>query len=127
MRNVFRMGMGISGLLSLMTMANLWLNTKAAAAMIGLAPDNMTGLATVRADIAGLFGGIGLLAIFAAWKEDSAIAGWALLLVSCALTGRIVSLAIDGAEAASWPPIIVECFTIAIMIGARRMWRNQTT
>jgi hypothetical protein len=123
MKTVLRALVGLSGLLSILMVLGLWFGMERILPTIGLMTNDLAGglvgRATVRADIAGLFGGMGLAMLIAAYRESRAWAGAALLFVSVALAGRLTGLALDGAPAEVIPPIVIEAFTVALLASYR--------
>ena len=123
MKTVLRALVGLSGLLSILMVLGLWFGMERILPAIGLMTNDLAGglvgRATVRADIAGLFGGMGLAMLIAAYRESRAWAGAALLFVSVALAGRLIGLALDGAPAEVIPPIVIEAFTVALLASSR--------
>jgi hypothetical protein len=122
MLKVTRLTTATIGLLSLTTMFNIWFNTTNAVAPMGIEAGDLITRATARADIAGLFGGIGILALWAAWRTDRAALTGAILLSGMAFAGRWISVLIDGVGAGVWPPIIVEAIVIGLFALAYRTW-----
>ncbi len=114
------------GLLSLATMFNIWFNTTNAVAPMGIDAAGLVTRATARADIAGLFGGVGLIAILAAWKTDRNILAGALIVIGAAFAGRWISLLVDGSGPGVWAPIIVEAVLIGALLTAWRLWPAKT-
>jgi hypothetical protein len=123
MKTVLRALVGLSGLLSILMVLGLWFGMERILPAIGLMTNDLAGglvgRATVRADIAGLFGGMGIAMLIAAYRESRAWAGAALLFVSVALAGRLIGLALDGAPAEVIPPIVIEAFTVALLASYR--------
>lgn len=123
MKTLLRALVGLSGLLSIVMVLGLWFGMERILPAIGLMANDLAGglvgRATVRADIAGLFGGMGLAMLIAAYRESRAWAGAALLFVSVALAGRLIGLALDGAPAEVIPPIVIEAFTVALLASYR--------
>lgn len=123
MKRFARPIVGLMGLLSLATGLGLWLALDALLPTLGIAPNDLAsglvGRATVRADIAGLFGGMGLAMLIAAQRLSRSWTNAVLIFASAAIAGRIVSLVLDGAPALVWPPIFVEAVAIAILLWFR--------
>ncbi|QLC21897.1 DUF4345 family protein [Parasphingopyxis sp. CP4] len=90
-----------------------------------LEPQGIQGLATIRADYPAFFLTAGGFALYSAWKQS----GWPLLvpmcLMSIAIIGRVVSLALDGEAPTAFQPMVVEAIMIAIsVIGYRVFGRS---
>jgi hypothetical protein len=96
---------------------------EALVAQLGISPTGLVARATVRADIAGLFGSIGLFALMAALRESRAWALGALAMTSVAIVGRLVGVVLDGSGPGVWFPIIVEAVMILLLLAARQFWR----
>lgn len=121
---VMRLLVGLIGLLSVVSAAQHWFNTGAVMAERGIAAASAMGRANIRADIGGIFLAIGVFAIIAAIRQSRDCMAGALILVASALTGRLISLAIDGMAAGFTEPIIIETAVIAIFAAAWRVWRG---
>jgi hypothetical protein len=80
------------------------------------------GRANIRADIGGIFLGIGLFAIIAAWQQSRIWLTATMLLVGGALLGRFVSVAIDGYSPRVGSPMAVEAAVIAMLFFAHWVW-----
>lgn len=85
------------------------------AAQFKLEPMSLLGHATLRADMFGFFASGAMFAIYAAVKGIR----WPLLvpivLLSCAIFGRLVSFGIDGVVPASVPPFATEIVMLTIV------------
>ena len=125
MKHISRLLVGLIGTVSVLMALALWFNMEAMLPQMGIAPIGALGRATVRADIAGLFMGIGLMMVMAAWKMSRSWAFGALVLVGSAIAGRLVGVLADGGSPEIWPPIIVEAVAILILLWARSIWRME--
>lgn len=118
----------LMGVISLAMTLGLWVRVEDIMPKIGLAASDLAnglaGRATVRADIAGLFGGMGIALLLAGLRQSRHWANVALLFTSLAITGRFVSLLLDGAAQAIWPPIFIEAAVIAVLLWYRRGLRR---
>lgn len=93
----------------------------AAGAGFSIAPINITGLATIRADMTAFFVVSAGCMMLGAWRRNAD-----LLLVPAALFGtamivRILSVLIDGAGPGFLMPIIVEALHFVLLIAAWRL------
>jgi hypothetical protein len=113
---------GLLGLGSVAMALSFWFRLGGMATQFGILPQNLTGLATVRADIAGLFLGMGIIMLAAAMYQSRSWATAALIMASAALAGRFVTIALNGTDAGTWPPVIVEGGGIALLLWARSIW-----
>lgn len=117
-----RILVGLIGLLSLFSAAQHWFGIEALVNERGLHAIGDIGRANMRADVGGIFVGIGLFAIMAAWKENRIWLTATILLVSGALLGRFISVAIDGYTPRVGAPILVEAMVIAALALAYWSW-----
>jgi hypothetical protein len=115
---IMRILVALTGLASFFGTASLWFNTDKSAESIGLAAASLAGRATVRADIGGIFAGIGLMCLIAAWRTSRTAATGALMLVFCTVSGRLITVMLDGTGPMTWPPIFVEITTITVLVAA---------
>jgi hypothetical protein len=119
---VLRALVGIIGLLSAVTLFNLWFNTDATALSLGLTTNTPLSHATVRADVAGLFAGIGIFSLLAAYRQSADLAKVALILIVGALAGRVLNLLMVGMSPELMPPLVIELVIIVVLGGAVRLW-----
>lgn len=92
-----------------------WIRPELAAGRLHLAAVGLEGLATLRADLGGLFVGLGLLSLAAVWtrRRDLALAG-ALVLAAIAL-GRLIGVAASGWSSAVLLPLAIELAALAAL------------
>lgn len=123
MKSLARALVTLSGLASIGVALGLWFGIDALLPKLGLATTDLgaglVGRATVRADIAGLFGGMGLAMLVAALRQSRAWTNVVLLFVCVAITGRFISLGLDGAPALVMPPIVIEALAILLLLWFR--------
>lgn len=94
----------------------------------GLEPRGNQGLSTIRADFAAFFGVSGGALILSAWKQRGDMLLVAAALMGIALTGRAVSLALDGTYEGWQMPMAVEALTVVLgIVGARVLPRPTTS
>jgi hypothetical protein len=91
------------------------------AARFALSPVGTQGLATIRADFPAFFITGAIFAMVGAWRADPKPLLIPLVLLSLALSGRFVSIAIDGMVSTTFPPMIAEALMIGILLLARRV------
>lgn len=119
----------LMGLGALLITLALWLQPQTVMPKIGLSATDLAqglvGRATVRADIAGLFGGMGIALLLAGLRKSRQWTNATLLFTSCAILGRFVSLALDGQSPQSWPPIMIEAAIIMILLWYRTTLRQR--
>lgn len=92
-----------------------------------LSPIGVPGLAVLRADMAAFFLTSGILAAVGAWRQDPAMLIAPILLYAIAITGRAVSLAIDGGSGDSFVPMAVEAFFVGSLLFARRTFAGNAS
>jgi hypothetical protein len=119
-RGVLRALVGLIGVLALLVAARLWIGPEAPAAALGLKADGLLGLATLRADVGGFFAAGGLFALAGAIRGEGRLLTPPAVLLGLALTGRILTVAVDGYAAPMLPPMIIEFVLVAILLIARR-------
>ncbi len=119
-RGVLRALVGVIGVLALLVAARLWIGPEAPAAALGLKADGLLGLATLRADVGGFFAAGGLFALAGAIRGEGRLLTPPAVLLGLALTGRILTVAVDGYAAPMLPPMIIELVLVAILLIARR-------
>jgi hypothetical protein len=119
---ISRIWVAVIGLFSLFAVAQHWFDVDALVAERGIQAVGDIGRANIRADVGGIFIGIGLFAIIAAARQDRTWLLAAILLTSGALLGRFVSVAIDGYSPRVGSPMAVEAIVIAIYLFAYWSW-----
>jgi hypothetical protein len=115
-----RIVVGIVGVLSILLVLRFLLDPTTPAASLGVTSASALGAATLRGDFAGFFGVCGIFALAAAMKKSASLLIAPLLAIAIALTGRIVSYAIDGGGWPSVQPMLVE-FTLLIVFALGRV------
>ena len=123
MRHIARLLVGLVGAASLLAGLTFWFNMEALLTDFGIETAGLVGRATVRADMGGLFLTIAVMALMAAWKRSRMWALGALVPLCAAIVGRLIGVVADGAGSGIWPPIMVEAFSIAVLVWARSIWR----
>lgn len=112
------------GLFNIFLGLSFLFNPMEMAADFSIEPLGSQGLATIRADLPAFFLTAAAFALYGAWKQKA----WPLLvpmtLMSIALIGRIVSLALDGQGPMAFQPMIVETVMIAISLAGFRMFKG---
>lgn len=111
MRNIFRGVVGLVGVLAVLLALQFWLHPAAPAAKLGISPLGVLGLSTIRADMAGFFGGAGVMALAAAIRNDGRWLTPPLLLVAIALTGRIINVIFQG-----WSPELLQSMVVEAVL-----------
>ena len=111
---------GLFGALGLLVALQLWLNPNAVATNLGLNVLGPIGTATIRADLAGFFGGAGALALAGAILGQARLLTAPLLLVALALAGRVLTVAMGGLTPEMVPPMVIEAVLIVVFALGRR-------
>jgi hypothetical protein len=111
---------GLFGVLGLLIALLLWLNPAGPAGKLGIEAMGPLGLATIRADMAGFFGAVGVLALWSAIKSDAKTLTAPLLLVALALTGRVITVAVSGLTPDMVQPIVIEAVLVVTFALGRR-------
>jgi len=119
---VTRISIGVLGALFVLLALGFWFGTDALASKMGLDLTTLAGRATVRADVAAFFLTGGVISVYAAIKRNAAYLWPVLLLLVAAISGRALTLILDGAEPASFPPMIVEALAIVLVVVCQRTW-----
>lgn len=110
------------GVLALLGAGQHWFSLDVVFAERGMQAVGAIGRANLRADVGGLFLGIGAFTLFAAFRKNRCALLAAAALLGATLLGRFVSLAVDGFGGPVERPMIVEGMVIAILLIAYRMW-----
>ncbi len=124
MKLLSRALVGLIGILSLVSIRPHWFNLESLIAGRGIQAVDMIGRANIRADIGGIFLGIGLFSLLAAIRQSRHWLLAATLLTGGALLGRFVSLVLDGYSTRVGPPILIEVCVITIYLFALRVWKK---
>ncbi len=118
-----RILVGVAALGSLILALGLWLGQEQVIPALGIATTDLAGglvgRATVRADIAGLFGGMGICMLIAVIRQSVQWVNAVLVFVGVAIMGRFIGLVMDGGGDAVIQPIIVEAVTIGLLLWLR--------
>ena len=126
MQNLVRILVGAVGGLGLLAAVMFLLGTEPAAAKFGLQPVGPLGLASLRADLFGLFATVGVLSLLGAVRNRGDLLLAPLILIGLALSGRTISLLMTGPAPDLIPPMVVEAVLIGILaLGHRVLARPQ--
>lgn len=120
---VVRILAGLLAAFFLVTGLGFWFSLDQTAASFAIRPENILGRASIRADFGALFFGVGVMSAMACWRKSRAYAYGALLLLAFAISGRIVSIVLDGVAPGGTEPMVVEALGIAILAWARHAWK----
>lgn len=125
MRSIMRVVIGLVGLFNLAIGILFLLTPAKLAAEFFLSPIGSQGMATLRADFPGFFIGASVFALVGAWRADPRPLLVPILMLALALTGRAVSLMLDGAPPTAFPPMVVELVMVTLLLVARRSFTKQ--
>ncbi len=121
MRWTVRGVVGLAGVLAIVVAIAFWANPAAPAERLGLTGEGGLGLATLRADLGGFFGGAGALTLFAAIRDRGRLLTAPLLLICLALAGRIVTVIVNGFEQSMVQPAAIEVVLVIVLLAGRLM------
>jgi hypothetical protein len=113
MKLIMRAIIGLVGGFNTLLGIGFLVNPAKLAAAFALSPIGTQGLSTVRADFPAFFLTGGIFALIGAWRGEAGPLRVPLTLLSIALFGRFISIALDGTAPTTATPMIAE----AIMIG----------
>ncbi len=125
MKQAIRIVLGGVGLFNMALGLGFLFQPMRLAAQFALSPIGTQGMATIRADFPAFFLTGGMCALIGAWRVDVRPLLVPILLLGIALTGRIISILLDGTAATTFPPMIAEAAMIAILLLARRALGSQ--
>lgn len=91
-----------------------------------ISPVGTQGMATMRADFPSFFLTVAAFSLIGAWRADRTPLLAPLALMSLALLGRFVSIALDGTAPTTLLPMMVEAVTIALLGLAYRTFGKST-
>lgn len=120
MATVMRVVIGLIGLFNIAIGLGFLFDPAQWAGQFFLSPVGSQGLATLRADFPGFFITGGVFALIGAVRKDAGALAVPLLLLTIAIIGRSLSLAMDGTAPTAYPPMIVEAVMIAALLLGRR-------
>jgi hypothetical protein len=120
MHNILRVLVGLVGLFNIAIGLGFMARPAQLAAGFFLSPLGSQGLATLRADFPGFFITGGAFALLASVRRDAQAALVPMALLAIALTGRVVSIALDGMAPTAIQPMVVEAVMISLLLLYRR-------
>jgi hypothetical protein len=122
MRNILRGLIGLMSVLFIVIGLGFLFTPAEAAKGFFIMADGSQGLATIRADFPGFFIGAAVFGLIGAWRGAAAPLYVPMLMLSLALFGRAVSLALDGMGPMAIPPMAVEAAGIALLVAGTRVF-----
>ena len=126
MKQVMRIVIGLVGLFNLSIGLGFLFQPARLGRIFFLAPTSIQGLATMRADFTAFFCLASLCALYGAWKMRAAPLQVPIALLGIALTGRFVSIAMDGIISTTAMPMVAEAVMIAILLLGHRAFQAKT-
>jgi len=121
LRTIIRILAGVTSALAVLVAVRFWMDPPLPAAQLGIGPLGPLGIATLRADLGGFFGGAGLFALAAALRNDARFALVPLVLIGLALAGRCVTALGIGLTDDMILPIVVESVLVVLYAAAWRV------
>ena len=115
MRTVLRIVIGLVGLFNGAIGLGFLLAPDKLGAAFFLEPIGIQGLASLRADFPGFFIGVSVFALLGAWSGQARPLLVPILMLSVALFGRFVSIAVDGMAPTAIQPMIAEAVMITLL------------
>lgn len=119
MQMIARVLVGVAGLLGLLVALRFWMAPEDVAAQLGVQASGPLGIASIRADIAGFFAAGGGFSLVAAIRNRAGLLTAPIVLIGLALTGRFLTLALNGISNDMIPPLAIEAALLAILIFGR--------
>uniref|UniRef100_B0SY55 DUF4345 domain-containing protein n=1 Tax=Caulobacter sp. (strain K31) TaxID=366602 RepID=B0SY55_CAUSK len=119
-RSSLRLLIGLVGVLALLVSIRLWIAPAKVGAILGLTSDGLAGTATLRADVAGFFAGMGLFSLLAALRSDRQVVVVPLVLVGLALAGRLLNAALLGLPPQQYASVAIEAALVVLFLAGRR-------
>lgn len=126
MKTIIRGLVLVLGLFNLVIGLGFLLQPAKLAAAFFLSPVGTQGLATIRADFTGFFIGASLFALYGAWKMRAHALLVPMVMLGLALTGRFVSLALDGFAPTAPTPMVIEVIMLVILFAGYRAFQTES-
>jgi hypothetical protein len=122
MRNtILRIAVAATGALLLFLAVAAWTDPARLGGQLGIGAAASLGMATLRADLGAFFGTAGGLALLAAIRRSPGLLTAPLLMISLALAGRFLALAVTPFASAMIPPMVAEAVMVAVFASGRFM------
>lgn len=119
MQTIARVLVGVVGLLALLLALRIWIAPEEVAAQLGIQAAGPLGIATIRADMAGFFAAGGGLSLFAAIRNRAGLLTAPMTLIGLALSGRIITVVMNGVSNDMIPPMAIEAVLLAVLAFGR--------
>ncbi|UPT64231.1 MAG: DUF4345 family protein [Hyphomonadaceae bacterium JAD_PAG50586_4] len=121
MKLVLRIVLGLAGLLFIVIGLSFWANPANPAARLGIEAASALGTSSLRADMAAFFGVAGFLTLGAVVRSNARLITAPLLMIAVALTGRIITVIVDGYTPDMMQPMVIEAVLLALLAAGRRL------
>ena len=119
MQMIARVLVGVVGLLAVLLALRIWMAPAEVATQLGLQAASPLGIATLRADVAGFFAAGGVFSLSAAIRNRAVLLTAPMVLIGLALTGRLITAAMNGISNDMIPPMAIEAVLLAILAFGR--------
>lgn len=119
MQIIARVLVGVVGALAVLLALRIWMAPEEVAAQLGVQTTGPLGVATIRADMAGFFAAGGVLSLFAAIRNRAILLTAPMVLIGLALTGRLITVAMNGLSNDMIPPMAIEAVLLAVLAFGR--------
>jgi hypothetical protein len=121
MKLVLRIVLGLAGLLFVVMALAFWADPATPAARLGIEAANALGTSSLRADMAAFFGVAGGLTLLAAVRSNARLLTAPLLMIAIALTGRIITVIVEGYTPEMMQPMVIEAVLLGLLAAGRRL------
>lgn len=119
MKRAMQILIGLVGLFNIVIGLSFLFSPAKMAVEFAISPVGTQGMATMRADFPAFFLTVAVFSLIGAWRADRTPLVVPLALMSLALLGRFVSIALDGTAPTTVLPMMVEAVTIGLLSLAR--------
>ena len=109
------------GLFDLFLAASFLFDPVTNGASLGVKPDGVAGISTIRADFTAFFLVAGAGMLWGAWRRNGDLLLAPAALFGIAFIGRAIDLAVNGAYAMWWQPMTVEALESVLALAAWRV------
>ena len=108
----------LSGLLCLFLAVGYLIDPQTSAARLGVRPNGVAGISTIRADFTAFFGVTGAAMLWGAWRRNGDLLLFPAALYGTAFVGRAIDLAVNGPYPDFVNPMAVEAFWTVLLVVA---------
>src|SRR5262245_3701528 len=117
---IFRSLVTLAALFFLFIGLGFWFAPEQMAHQFGIEAIRLTGVSALRADLGGLFVGLGLLCGAGAWTNRRRWLVAAALFLVAIVIGRSIGWIVDGRSGVSTPELVIELVVLFLLIGSIR-------